>query len=56
MLVDEIRVDGKEVHVRGNYAALAGAVEKTKVGNSSEVPTFGVVWLPLLGSNQRQSD
>ena len=56
LLVDEIRIEGKEIRISGSYAALAGVLEKTKAGNSSGVPTFGNVWLPLLGSNQRQSD
>ncbi|WP_072909503.1 recombinase family protein [Malonomonas rubra] len=56
LLIEDITVDGKEVRITGSYAALAGALEKTKAGDSSRVPTFGVVWLPLLGSNQRQSD
>ncbi|WP_425429689.1 recombinase family protein [Desulfuromusa kysingii] len=56
LLIKEIVVDGKEVRITGSYAALVGALEKTKAGNSPGVPTFGVVWLPLLGSNQRQSD
>lgn len=56
LLVDEIRIEGKEIRIRGSYAALAGVLEKTKADNSLRVPTFGNVWLPLLGSNQRQSD
>ena len=51
LLVDEIRVEGKEIRIRGSYAALAGVIDKTKVDNSSRVPTFGNVWLPELGEN-----
>ena len=51
--IEDITVEGNEVRITGSYAAL---LEKTKAGDSLRAPTFGVVWLPLLGSNQRQSD
>lgn len=54
LLVDEIRVDGKEMRIRGSYANLAGMVEKTKVGFPEGVPTFGLDWLPNPDSNQGQ--
>ena len=56
LLVDEIKVEGKEVRLRGSYGAVAGLLNKTKVGLREEVPTFGTSWLPELDSNQRQAD
>ncbi len=57
-LVNEIRVDGNKVSVRGSHAALAEAITKTKLGTSSPVrgwvPSFGSGWLPGPDSNQRQ--
>jgi hypothetical protein len=51
LLVDEIRVEKKEVTLRGSYAALAQAVE-TKMGTPNGVPRFVSNWLPEQGSNQ----
>ena len=56
LLVDEIKVEGKEVRLKGSYGALAGMLNKTKAGNLERVPTFGSNWLPELDSNQRQAD
>jgi len=54
-LVDEIRVDKKEVTLRGSYAALAQALE-AKTGTLNGVPRFVPNWLPDLGSNQGPAD
>lgn len=54
LLLEEIRVEGQEIRIRGSYAALAGMVQKTKVGLLDGVPTFGGDWLPGPDSNQRQ--
>ncbi len=54
LLVEEIRIEEKEVRIRGSYAALAGMLQKTKVGILEGVPTFGDNWLPGPDSNQRQ--
>ncbi len=54
LLVEEIRVEGEEIRIRGGYAALAGMLQKTKVGLLDGVPTFGGSWLPGPDSNQRQ--
>lgn len=56
LLVDEIKVEGQEVRLRGSYCAVAGLLNKTKVGLREEVPTFDPSWLPELDSNQRQAD
>lgn len=56
LLVDEIKVEGKEVRLRGSYGAVAGLLNKTKAGSLERVPTFGGSWLPELDSNQRQAD
>lgn len=47
LLVDEIRVDGREVYLKGSYGTLAAVVQKTKLGRSFGVPSFGNVWLPV---------
>ena len=54
LLVEEIRVEGKEIRIRGNYAALAGMLDKTKAGFPEGVPAFGRDWLPNPDSNQGQ--
>lgn len=48
LLVDEIRVDGENVRLKGSYdGALAGALKTTKPGHPNRVPSFGHVWLPM---------
>lgn len=55
LLVEEIRVDKKEVRLSGSYAALAGALSmSTKPRQLSRVPSFVPVWLPNPDSNQGQ--
>jgi site-specific DNA recombinase len=57
LLVDEIRVDKKEVRLLGSYASLAGALRmSTKLGHFPMVPSFVPVWLPFSDSNQGQGD
>ena len=46
MLVDEIRVQGREVHLKGSYGTFATVVQKTKPGHAFGVPSFGNVWSP----------
>jgi site-specific DNA recombinase len=57
LLVDEIRVDGNMVCVRGSHAALAAAITGKKLGTHSHergrVPSFGLDWLPEQDSNLR---
>jgi site-specific DNA recombinase len=57
LLVDEIRVDGNKVCVRGSHAALAAAITGKKLGTRSHergrVPSFGLDWLPEQDSNLR---
>lgn len=55
LLVNEIRVTGKEVQMTGSKAALLGAVLEKKMG-TLKVPTFGIPWLPDLDSNQGPAD
>jgi hypothetical protein len=58
LLVDEIRVDGNKVCVRGSHAVLAVAIAETKLGTRSKlpvtarVPSFGSIWLPITDSNE----
>jgi hypothetical protein len=54
LLVDGIRVEEKQVAMRGSYAALASAVGGINPGCA--VPRFGLDWLPDLGSNQGPAD
>ena len=51
LLVDEIKVKGQNVYLRGSYTALAGAIQQTKLEHSSGVPSFGGGWLPGADSN-----
>src|SRR3989304_3898490 len=46
LLVDEIRVMGKEIRIRGSYSALAQAVSQKSLGTPVGVPRFGYAWLP----------
>ncbi len=55
MLIDEIRVDKKEVRLAGSYASLAGALSmSTKPGHLAGLPSFVPVWLPIADSNHGQ--
>jgi site-specific DNA recombinase len=45
LLVDEIRVKGRKVNIRGTYSALAQAVSTKKLGDPGWVPSFRVGWL-----------
>ena len=55
LLVDEIRVMGKEVRIRGSYSALAQAVSQKSLGTPVGVPRFGYAWLPGQDSNLQPS-
>ena len=44
ILVDEIVVEDKTATIRGSYEALAETMEKIKVGNLNQVPTFNPNW------------
>ena len=55
LLVDEIRVQQKQISIRGSYAALAHALSTKKLGNPEWVPSFGGVWLPGQDSNLQPS-
>ena len=55
LLVDEIRVQGREIIIRGSYLALALVVGTKKLGNRGEVPSFGDIWLPGQDSNLQPS-
>ena len=56
LLVDEIRVERKEVMLRGRYTALAHAVADANPSTLGRVPRFAPNWLPDLGSNQGPAD
>jgi len=46
LLIDEIRVGKKEVHLKGSYASMAGALSmSTKPGLLPMVPSFVPGWL-----------
>jgi hypothetical protein len=55
--VDEIKVEGNRVCVRGSHATLAADIAKTKLGTFplivDRVPSFGSVWLPMLDANEQ---
>ena len=51
LLVDEIRLDGNELHVQGSYRALARAVSLSKEGKLGDVPSFVPEWRPHGDSN-----
>lgn len=49
LLVNEIRIEGKQAQITGSYAALASAVAETKMGALDRVPRFVPNWLPDHG-------
>jgi site-specific DNA recombinase len=55
LLVDEIRVEGGEVVMKGRHTPIAGMIGGKKVGALERVPTFAVDWLPGTDSNCRPS-
>ena len=55
LLVDEIRVEQRQIRIRGSYSALAHVLSKKKLGNPESVPSFGDVWLPGQDSNLQPS-
>ena len=51
ILVEEIVVEDKSATVRGSYAALAETMQKIKMGNLNQVPTFNLDWRARQESN-----
>ena len=51
LLVDEIRLDGNELHIKGSDRALARAVSLSKEGKLGEVPSFVPEWRARRDSN-----
>ncbi|VVC83978.1 hypothetical protein [Sideroxydans sp. CL21] len=51
ILVDEIVVRDKTATIRGGYEALAETMQKIKVGNLYQVPTFNPNWCAGRDSN-----
>lgn len=56
LLVDEIKVVKKEVHLSGSYSALAGALCMSTKPALEMVPSFVPVWLPSADSNHGHGD
>jgi hypothetical protein len=50
LLVEEIRVEGKKVRMRGRYADVVNTMKKTALGFSVGLPRTGSVWLPIADS------
>jgi len=53
LLVDEIRLDGNELHIQGSYRALARAVSLAKEGKLDTVPSYIPEWRARQESNPR---
>jgi site-specific DNA recombinase len=51
LLLDEVRVIKKEVHLQGSYAALASALSGGSNRGFNKVPSFDPYWLPSADSN-----
>jgi len=51
LLLDEIRVTKKEVHLQGSHAALASALSCGSNSGFKKVPRFDQYWLPSADSN-----
>jgi DNA invertase Pin-like site-specific DNA recombinase len=56
LLVQEIRIKGREATMTGSYAALANAMAEKNMGTHDRVPRFVPNWLPDLDSNQGPAD
>ena len=54
LLLDDIRVIKKEVHLRGSHAALASALSSESDRGLNKVPSFDPYWLPSADSNHGQ--
>jgi site-specific DNA recombinase len=50
LLVDEIRIEGKDVTMRGKYTDVVNAMQKTVPGFPAGLPGTGRVWLPMMYS------
>src|SRR6266704_6757632 len=46
LLVDRIKVARNSVEMRGNYDALAAAIEQSRSSALAAVPSFAPKWLP----------
>lgn len=56
LLVNDIRVVKKEVHLTGSYASMAGALcMSTKPGSFDGVPSFDLGWLPMCNPFHNRS-
>ncbi|MGC2457944.1 MAG: recombinase family protein [Gallionellaceae bacterium] len=53
ILVDEIVVEEKTATIKGSYAALAETMQKIKLGNLNQVPSFIPDWRARTDSNRR---
>ena len=51
LLVGEIRLEGDELHIQGNYRALARAVSLSKEGKLVSLPSFIPEWRARHDSN-----
>jgi hypothetical protein len=52
LLVQEIRIEGKEVCMRGRYTDVVNAMQKTAPGFPFGLPRAGSVWLPSADSKR----
>ena len=53
ILVDEIVVQDKTATIKGSYGTLAETMQKIKMGNLNQVPSFMVDWCARRESNPR---
>ena len=53
MLVDEIRLDGNQLAIRGSYGKLADAIGSQSARKPGSVPSFVPDWRPEHESNVR---
>ena len=51
LLLDEIRLDGNVLRIKGSYSALARAVTLSRQGKLEQVPSFIPEWRPHGDSN-----
>jgi hypothetical protein len=47
LLVEEIRIEGKDVKMRGRYAGVVNVMQKTVPGFPVGLPRTGNVWFPI---------
>lgn len=55
LLISEIRLNGKEVYVKGYNSGVLKVLQQKKLGTRTKVPSSVINWLPSADSNHGQA-